>query len=44
MLAIYFEDIEIGKVRTAGSFELTKQEIVEFAKKWDPLPFHIDEV
>lgn len=42
-LAIYFEDIEIGKVRTAGPFELTKQEIVEFAKKWDPLPFHIDE-
>jgi acyl dehydratase len=42
-LAIYFEDIEIGKVRTAGPFELTKQEIIEFAKKWDPLPFHIDE-
>lgn len=42
-LVIYFEDIEIGKVRTAGPFELTKREIVDFAKKWDPLPFHIDE-
>ena len=40
---LYFEDMEIGKVRTAGPFELTKEEIIAFAKKWDPLPFHIDE-
>ena len=42
-MAIYFEDIAIGEVRTSGPFELTKHEIVDFAKKWDPLPFHIDE-
>ena len=40
---LYFEDIEIGRVRAAGPFELTKEEIIDFAKKWDPLPFHLDE-
>ena len=38
----YFEDIELGQVRVGGSYELTEFEIVEFATKWDPFPFHID--
>ncbi len=38
----YFEDIEIGNEMTAGPYEVTADEIVTFAKKWDPMPFHID--
>ena len=40
----YFEDYQIGDKTTEGDFEVEKEEIVEFAKKWDPQHFHIDEV
>lgn len=40
----YFEDIRVGAARESSeSYELTKDEIVEFCSKWDPLPFHVDE-
>ncbi len=40
----YFEDIRVGASRESSeSYELTKDEIVEFCSKWDPLPFHVDE-
>ena len=40
----YFEDIQIGDVETVGEYEVTEKEMVEFAKKWDPLPIHVDAV
>lgn len=39
----YFEDIEIGEKKILGEHYVDKDEIVEFAKKWDPQPFHVDE-
>lgn len=40
----YFEDIVVGNVKESpDSYELTTEEIIDFCKKWDPLPFHIDE-
>jgi acyl dehydratase len=39
----YFEEAEVGKKRTAGPYIVSKNEIIEFAKKFDPQPFHIDE-
>lgn len=39
----YYEDIEIGETIDCGSYEITKDEIVEFAEKYDPQPFHLDE-
>jgi acyl dehydratase len=39
---LYFEDVEVGSVRTSGEFELTERGVVEFARAWDPQPFHID--
>ena len=38
-----FDDFEVSKSTTVGEYQVTKEEIVEFAKKWDPQPFHIDE-
>ena len=38
----YFEDFRVGERRTAGDYLVTEKEIVEFASKWDPEPFHID--
>ena len=40
----YFEDIELDVPLRGGTYELTESEIVAFAKKWDPFPFHIDAV
>ncbi len=41
---IYFEDFEPGQViEFDGSTTLSKDEIIAFAREWDPQPFHIDE-
>lgn len=40
----YFEDVVVGeRIDSVTSFELTRDEIVGFCAKWDPLPFHVDE-
>ena len=38
----YFEDFEPGQVFELGSRRVTEAEIVEFAERWDPQPFHVD--
>ncbi len=40
---LYFDDIPIGYKSHIGSYELTKEEVIELATRWDPQPFHIDE-
>lgn len=39
----YFEDIEVGETAEFGHYEVSRDEIVEFAENYDPQPFHIDE-
>lgn len=41
-MTIYFEDFTPGKVFELGAVEMTEDEIVEFATRFDPQPFHID--
>jgi acyl dehydratase len=43
MATLFFEDFTIGSTRSFGGYEVTKAEIVEFASRWDPQPFHVDE-
>ena len=38
----YFEDFVLGEVEKVGEYHLTEDEIIEFAKQWDPQFFHID--
>ncbi len=40
---LYFEDFEEGQVFELGEKTLTKEEIVAFAREYDPQPFHVDE-
>jgi acyl dehydratase len=40
---IYFEDIEIGSETDFGSYEVTREEVVDFARKYDPQPFHLSD-
>lgn len=40
----YAEDYRVGDVFDLGSIVVTKEEIVEFSQKWDPQPFHVNEL
>lgn len=40
----YFEDIKVGDRSEFGHKEVTRAEILSFAEKYDPQPFHVDEV
>lgn len=40
---IYFEDIEPGIKTSFGSYHVTHEEVVEFASKYDPQPFHLSD-
>lgn len=39
----YFEDIAVGSSQSFGRYEVTREEVIEFASKYDPQPFHLDE-
>lgn len=39
----YYEDFEIGDVAEYGDYTISKEEILEFANRWDPEPYHTDE-
>ena len=39
----YWEDFEQGETVELGSYEITREEMLEFARKYDPQPFHVDE-
>jgi acyl dehydratase len=41
-MTLYFEDIEPGLTRDCGSIEMTREEMLEFAERYDPQPFHTD--
>jgi len=38
----YFEELEVGETVDCGSIEVTEDEMLEFAERYDPQPFHID--
>lgn len=40
---IYFEDLEIGKSAVFGTYDVTREEVLEFARKYDPQPFHLSD-
>lgn len=40
---IYFEDLEVGRTSDFGSYEVTREEVLEFARKYDPQPFHLSD-
>ena len=39
----YFEDLEIGAETFFGSYEVTREEVLDFARKYDPQPFHLSD-
>ena len=40
---IWFEDLEVGRQTQFGSCEVTREEVLEFARRYDPQPFHLSD-
>ncbi|MFA5966278.1 MAG: MaoC family dehydratase [Sphingomonas sp.] len=39
----YFEDIEVGRKASFGHYEVTREEVIAFAQRYDPQPFHLSD-
>ncbi|QKS02295.1 MaoC family dehydratase [Sphingomonas sp. CL5.1] len=39
----YFEDIPVGAKSSFGSYQVTREEVIAFAEKYDPQPFHLSD-
>ncbi|WEK41807.1 MAG: MaoC family dehydratase [Candidatus Sphingomonas colombiensis] len=39
----YFEDIAVGTKASFGAYQVTREEVIEFAGKYDPQPFHLSD-
>jgi acyl dehydratase len=42
MTKSYYEDFTLHERCRLGPYVIREKEIINFAKQWDPLPFHID--
>lgn len=40
---VYFEDLVVGSKASFGRYEVTREEVIEFATKYDPQPFHLSD-
>ena len=39
----FYEDIAVGQQSAFGHYEITREEVIDFARKYDPQPFHLDD-
>ena len=39
----FYEDIAVGQKSAFGQYEVTREEVIDFARKYDPQPFHLDD-
>lgn len=42
-MPVYYEDMVVGAVERFGGYQVTREEVIEFASKYDPQPFHLDD-
>ncbi len=40
---LHYEDFPVGTVIPFGSYHLSKEEVIAYAREWDPQPMHLDE-
>ena len=40
---LHYEDFPEGHVIPLGTYHLSKEEVIAYAREWDPQPFHLDE-
>lgn len=39
----YFDNLQVGQTFAGGEITVSRKEIVDFARQFDPQPFHLDE-
>lgn len=39
----YFEDFTVGQRNAYGRYEVTRDEVLDFARRFDPQPFHLSD-
>ena len=39
----YFEDLHVGATASFGAYEVTREEVIDFASRYDPQPFHLSD-
>ncbi|MBD8678085.1 MaoC family dehydratase [Sphingomonas sp. CFBP 13720] len=39
----YFEDFTVGETARFGSYQVDRDEVLDFARRYDPQPFHLSE-
>lgn len=39
----FFEDIEVGRSAAFGAYVVKREEVIDFASKYDPQPFHLSD-
>ena len=39
----YWEDLPVGRVLALGSITVEREEVLAFARQYDPQPFHLDD-
>lgn len=39
----FFEDYRIGEIERFGDYPVTREEVLDFASRYDPQPFHLDD-
>ncbi len=40
---LFYEDLIVGSSKTFGHYEVTREEVMQFAEAYDPQPFHLDD-
>lgn len=41
-MPIFYEDLAVGQVEEFGAYEVTEDELLDFAEQYDPQWFHVD--
>lgn len=39
----YLDEFSVGQTETFGAYQVTRDEVIEFASRYDPQPFHLDD-
>jgi len=42
-MAYFWEDLEIGQTNVFGPIHVEREEVLAFARRYDPQPFHLDD-
>ncbi len=40
---LHYEDLVVGDTHSFGNYEVTREEVIDFASRYDPQPFHLDD-